>query len=43
MGEEPRQMGKYEMGTKDRIGESEGRGALEEFLGWDVPLGPWNP
>ena len=43
MGEEPRQMGKYEMGTKDRMSESEGRGVLEEFLGGDVPLGPWNP
>ena len=29
IGEEPRQMGKYEMGTKDRMGESEaGRGVL---------------
>ena len=40
MGEEPRQMGKYEMGTKDRMGESEGRGYLRNF--W-VGMCHWDP
>ena len=36
-------MGKYEMETKDRMGESEGGGGwgvLKEFLGGNVLLGP---
>ena len=42
MGEEPWQMGKYEMGTKDRMGESKGRGR-RGISGWGCATGTLEP